>query len=165
MIRQGYRCTSSRKVIMSVLLMALFLTPAAWVFSNTSKDDVVGKVFSKFEKIQTYILREKLKQRLDLSDRQISQITDILGKTNARRAQLFRERVQIVDLIEKNKPIGADLDNALAKIDEIDGAMMATEKERRSELRAVVSPEQRAKFILFKREVARNFIDFLKPLL
>lgn len=147
------------------LVLAFMSIPALLGWSSTGLGDPVNDIFKRIEKVQQYVIDQKLKSELNLSDTQVASLKDILKESNANRSAVLRQRIQIVDSVESGKLSDEELTIALTDLDALDDQFLDLEKAKRAQLRAVLTTEQKAKYTVMRRETIRKVMKVLKPLL
>jgi len=148
--------------------VAMVVVPITLVFASAQTTDLIGLLFGRVEKIQAYIVKEKLVAQLALSDAQVDKVMATLKKTNTKRQALFRRRADILDQIEAHskqaKPVGT-LSPLLAELSAIEDDNLEIEKAKRRDLRAHLTPEQEAQFLIWRRNMVEKMFNILKPFL
>lgn len=154
-----------KKIILGIMIGIVVTVPAALVLSSAETNEQVESVFGKIEQLQSYFLKEKFKDKLQLSDAQMDKMMLILKASNAKRAEIIAGRIALVEKIEDNTLQADELSAALDALENLERQFFEVEQARRHELRQVLSNEQRAKFVVMRREMARKVFSFLKPFL
>lgn len=133
--------------------------------SVTDTTEMVGRVVDKLAKLQRYFIETKLKKTLSLSDTQVRELLAVLKESNAKRADVFRQKVKIVDQLERNELHGDALKTALDQMQVLDRQFYTLQQEREERLRAVLNDEQVAAFFVERRKFFRKLFDLVHPFL
>jgi len=110
----------------------------------------------------------RMSRELDLSEKQALKLLVISDKHREAVGEMREQRQGVIDnlrdALDEGKD-GSEIETLIERVDEIDGRMARAEREQRKQLLEGLSPEQKARFYVFRRQFERDVRETIRHIM